>query len=122
MVGHGVAQGARTAGHGIAKAGTSFWEFAGGKAGLLGPSDAQRDDAMAKAQRGDYSQFATLRKEDAQALLDEKSRPFAPAINPVCSRCARARAGDPGGTMPMPAKTGGDGLRAGQGNGARKNI
>ena len=71
-VGHGVAQGARTIGHSVAKAATGFWEFAGGKMGFLSPSNAQRDEAMTRAQSGDYSQFATLRKEDAQALVDEK--------------------------------------------------
>ena len=44
----------------------------GGKAGLLKPSEAQRDQALAKAQQGDYSQFALLRKDDAQAMVDAK--------------------------------------------------
>ena len=54
------------------KAGTGIREFVGGKAGLLKPSEDQRDQALAKAQQGDYSQFALLRKEDAQAMVDDK--------------------------------------------------
>ena len=93
-VGSSIAQGARTVGSGAAraakaagssyaqgmvnlaltalKAGTGIREFVGGKAGLLKPSEAQRDQALAKAQQGDYSQFALLRKEDAQAMVDAK--------------------------------------------------
>ena len=93
-VGSSIAQGARTVGSGAAraakaagssytqgmvnpsltalKAGTGIREFVGGKAGLLKPSEAQRDQALAKAQQGDYSQFALLRKEDAQAMVDDK--------------------------------------------------
>lgn len=93
-VGSNIAQGARTVGGGIAraakaagssyaqgmvnlaltalKAGTGIREFVGGKAGLLKPSEDQRDQALAKAQQGDYSQFALLRKEDAQAMVDDK--------------------------------------------------
>ena len=93
-VGSSIAQGARTVGSGAAraakaagssyaqgmvnlaltalKAGTGIREFVGGKAGLLKPSKAQRDQALEKAQQGDYSQFALLRKEDAQAMVDDK--------------------------------------------------
>ena len=82
-VGSGAARAAKAAGSGIAqgmvnpsltalKAGTGIREFVGGKAGLLKPSEAQRDQALAKAQQGDYSQFALLRKEDAQAMVDAK--------------------------------------------------
>ena len=93
-VGSSIAQGARTVGSGAAraaktagssyaqgmvnpsltalKAGTGIREFVGGKAGLLKPSEDQRDQALAKAQQGDYSQFALLRKEDAQAMVDDK--------------------------------------------------
>ena len=93
-VGSSIAQGARTVGSGAAraakaagssyaqgmvnlaltalKAGTGIREFVGGKAGLLKPSEAQRDQALAKAQQGDYSQFALLRKDDAQAMVDAK--------------------------------------------------
>ena len=93
-VGSSIAQGARTVGSGAAraakaagssyaqgmvnlaltalKAGTGIREFVGGKAGLLKPSEDQRDQALAKAQQGDYSQFALLRKEDAQAMVDAK--------------------------------------------------
>ena len=93
-VGSSIAQGARTVGSGAAraakaagssyaqgmvnlaltalKAGTGIREFVGGKAGLLKPSKAQRDQALAKAQQRDYSQFALLRKEDAQAMVDAK--------------------------------------------------
>ena len=93
-VGSSIAQGARTVGSGAAraakaagssyaqgmvnpsltalKAGTGIREFVGGKAGLLKPSEAQRDQALAKAQQGDYSQFALLRKDDAQAMVDDK--------------------------------------------------
>ena len=93
-VGSSIAQGARTFGSGAAraakaagssyaqgmvnpsltalKAGTGIREFVGGKAGLLKPSEDQRDQALAKAQQGDYSQFALLRKEDAQAMVDDK--------------------------------------------------
>ena len=93
-VGSGIVQGAKTVGGGIAraakaagssyaqgmvnpsltalKAGTGIREFVGGKAGLLKPSEAQRDQALAKAQQGDYSQFALLRKDDAQAMVDAK--------------------------------------------------
>ena len=48
----------------------------GGKAGLLKPSEEQRDQALAKAQQGDYSQFAILRKADAQAMVDAKKAEF----------------------------------------------
>ena len=82
-VGSGAARAAKAAGSGIAqgmvnpsltalKAGTGIREFVGGKAGLLKPSEAQRDQALAKAQQGDYSQFALLRKDDAQAMVDAK--------------------------------------------------
>ena len=93
-VGSSIAQGARTVGSGAAraakaagssyaqgmvnlaltalKAGTGIREFVGGKAGLLKPSEDQRDQALAKAQQGDYSQFALLRKDDAQAMVDAK--------------------------------------------------
>ena len=93
-VGSSIAQGARTVGSGAAraakaagssyaqgmvnlaltalKAGTGIREFVGGKAGLLKPSEDQRDQALAKAQQGDYSQFALLRKDDAQAMVDDK--------------------------------------------------
>ena len=93
-VGSSIAQGARTVGSGAAraakaagssyaqgmvnlaltalKAGTGIREFVGGKAGLLKPSEDQRAQALAKAQQGDYSQFALLRKEDAQAMVDDK--------------------------------------------------
>ena len=82
-VGSGAARAAKAAGSGIAqgmvnpsltalKAGTGIREFVGGKAGLLKPSEDQRDQALAKAQQGDYSQFALLRKEDAQAMVDDK--------------------------------------------------
>lgn len=93
-VGSSIAQGARTVGSGAAraakaagssyaqgmvnlaltalKAGTGIREFVGGKAGLLKTSEDQRDQALAKAQQGDYSQFALLRKEDAQAMVDDK--------------------------------------------------
>ena len=93
-VGSSIAQGARTVGSGAARAakaagssyaqgmvnlaltalktGTGIREFVGGKAGLLKPSEDQRDQALAKAQQGDYSQFALLRKEDAQAMVDDK--------------------------------------------------
>ena len=93
-VGSSIAQGARTVGSGAARAakaagssyaqgmvnlaltalktGTGIREFVGGKAGLLKPSEDQRDQALAKAQQGDYSQFALLRKEDAQAIVDDK--------------------------------------------------
>ena len=93
-VGSNIAQGARTVGSGAAraakaagssyaqgmvnlaltalKAGTGIREFVGGKAGLLKPSEDQRDQALAKAQQGDYSQFALLRKDDAQAMVDAK--------------------------------------------------
>ena len=82
-VGSGAARAAKAAGSGIAqgmvnpsltalKAGTGIREFVGGKAGLLKPSEAQRDQALAKAQHGDYSQFALLRKDDAQAMVDAK--------------------------------------------------
>ena len=93
-IGSSIAQGARTVGSGAAraakaagssyaqgmvnlaltalKAGTGIREFVGGKAGLLKPSEDQRDQALAKAQQGDYSQFALLRKEDAQAMVDDK--------------------------------------------------
>ena len=69
-VGRGIVTAARTIGHGIAKPATGIWEFAAGKAGLLNPSDEQRDEAMAKARSGDYSQFASLREADAQSLVD----------------------------------------------------
>ena len=82
-VGSGAARAAKAAGSGIAqgmvnpsltalKAGTGIREFVGGKAGLLKPSEAQRDQALAKAQQGDYSQFALLRKDDTQAMVDAK--------------------------------------------------
>ena len=82
-VGSGAARAAKAAGSGIAqgmvnpsltalKAGTGIREFVGGKAGLLKPSEDQRDQALAKAQQGDYSQFALLRKDDAQAMVDAK--------------------------------------------------
>ena len=81
--GHSVARAAKAAGSSYAqgmvnlaltalKAGTGIREFVGGKAGLLKPSEDQRDQALAKAQQGDYSQFALLRKEDAQAMVDDK--------------------------------------------------
>ena len=85
--GNGIAQGARTVGsglahalkivgHSFAKVGTGIGEFVGGKAGLLKPSEEQRDQALAKAQQGDYSQFAILRKADAQAMVDAKKAEF----------------------------------------------
>ena len=85
--GNGIAQGARTVGsglahalkivgHSFAKFGTGIGEFVGGKAGLLKPSEEQRDQALAKAQQGDYSQFAILRKADAQAMVDAKKAEF----------------------------------------------
>ena len=85
--GNGIAQGARTVGsglthalkivgHSFAKVGTGIGEFVGGKAGLLKPSEDQRDQALAKAQQGDYSQFAILRKADAQAMVDAKKAEF----------------------------------------------
>ena len=71
-VGGGIAHASKFVGHGLAMMGTGIKEFVGGKLGLLNPSEEQKDEALAKAQQGDYSQFALLRKEDAQAMVDAK--------------------------------------------------
>ena len=71
-VGGGIAHASKFVGHGLAMMGTGIKEFVGGKLGLLNPSEEQKDEALAKAQQGDYSQFALLRKEDAQAMVDDK--------------------------------------------------
>ena len=71
-VGGGIAHASKFVGHGLAKMGTGIGEFVGGKLGLLNPSEEQKDRALEKAQQGDYSQFALLRKEDAQAMVDAK--------------------------------------------------
>ena len=70
--GGGIAHASKFVGHGLAMMGTGIKEFVGGKLGLLNPSEEQKDEALAKAQQGDYSQFALLRKEDAQAMVDAK--------------------------------------------------
>ena len=69
---HGVADFIEPSVHQLLKTGTGIREFVGGKMGLLNPGKAQQDEARDRARDGDYSQFAVMRKEDAQSLVDEK--------------------------------------------------
>ena len=59
---------------GIKKAATGVKEFVGGKLGLLGPSREEQRAAAARAENGDYSQTARMRKADVQRLVELKKQ------------------------------------------------
>lgn len=53
-------------------AGTAAKEFIGGKKHWLDPSEEERAAAREKAEHGDYSRWARMNKDEAQAIVDQK--------------------------------------------------